>query len=126
MIDPDKASDPTTRQAQKWLRDIIREFTLAVGRLNGTKPTLTVRIARRPQDGSFEREHTVPGPVFDMFRDVLMAESQAGDAQSRFVRVNSFDGSNYPWFDLSIEGSENAFLFRVHIVHPISLLKSSA
>ena len=119
-------SDPVTRQAEKWLRDIKREFILAVGRNAGTKPGLTISIARGPVTDVAEHQHTVSSQVFEAFRDALLAETKtASDQKTRVLRIDTCDNANHPWFDISYQGSEYFFVFRVHEIHPISNFKSA-
>jgi len=64
--------------------------------------------------------------VFPAFQDLLMRRAPFPEpGAKRTLRVNSFENPNHPWFDVSIEGGNGSFTFRVHEVHAISHLKST-
>lgn len=121
-------SDLVTQQAEKYLRDIQRDFAFAFRGLSRDQiPTLTLRFSNVPlgMASSADKDCVVSRQVFEAFADLLVRQALPTSDRRRILRVNSFENRNFPWFDISIEGSEDTFLFRVCHVHPISQLSSS-
>ncbi|HVM91072.1 MAG TPA: hypothetical protein VMU11_04225 [Verrucomicrobiae bacterium] len=115
-------SDPVTRQAEKWLKDIKREFSISFHKLGPSQvPALRVRISDHPpnpSDDPFQKEQTCTRPVFAELQRLVLNPAN--------LTVYIDDGGRHPWFDLAFTGESGALTFRVIAVHPVRELKSSA
>jgi hypothetical protein len=115
-------SDPVTRLAEKWLKDIKREFSLSFHKLGPTEiPALRVRISDHPPNPSDDvriKEMMCTRPVFaELVKIVLDPDN---------LRVCFDEARRHPWFDLAYSGAEGSLIFHVAAVHPVRELKSSA
>lgn len=117
--------DSVRREADRLLVVVRREFLLAVGRASGAEiPSLTVLVTCERQAGACDKEHFVSKQVFDAFRLVCSAACVSGGSEP-IIRVMSFEHSRHPWFDISVDDLENAFVLRVSRVYPIRELKNA-
>ena len=115
-------SDPVTRQAEKWLMDIKREFALSFRKLGPTEvPALRVRISDHPPNRNDDvrlKDLMCTRPAFAALLNIVL------DPEN--LRVCFDEARRHPWFDLAYSGAEGSLIFHVAAVHPVRELKSSA